>query len=154
MIVVILMLSVALLPTGSIVWMDSIQEGYGGSPLSGFPVAGYPAVCYFEDLRNRGFAGADQFPTLVVSLFFLFTSYATRAIKLFENSSVFTRKILRSIPSHFLKRHLDGVEMLQERPRVKLFAFTYYRMLLALIVTLRAVFDLFESMIWEVKSTS
>lgn len=119
MVVVILMLGVALLPTGSGMWMDSIQDGFG----NGMAVAGYPALCYFQQLRRGGFPGGDQFPTMMVSLFFLFTSYVARAVKLFEKSSAFARKILRSIPSNSLKRHLDTIEVLQEHSRVKIFPF-------------------------------
>ena len=113
-----------------------------------------PAQCLFEKLVDEDgpYAYSDPLapPSMIISIIILFISYVTRLIKLSKMSSVFARRWLRSKPGHLLKGWLDG---LNRRSRLSRAGFLYtigHQLLLTVFVLLRALLDVYESMLWEV----
>ncbi len=128
MLCVIAMLIAALLPTGHHDWFGISDD------------AGTPAICYF-------FSGLDvtSNPTrsLIISIVVLLASYLNRVIKLFSISSQLVREYSRSKPGNLLKELIQWAKYSRLRMPI-------YDILLIQLVILRALFDFFESVLWEV----
>lgn len=143
MLATVALLGVALLPTA--------KEEWGYRP-------GVPAQCFF-DLLGDSYAGkvflrGNLFPdhqvSTYLSLVVLLVSFVTRVIKLSKRSSVFTRRWIRTKPGGLLKKWLG---QLNRRARISgacsLWKFVH-EIILGVYVMLKAVFDINESMVWEV----
>ena len=143
MLVMVSMLGFALLPTGDYEWL---QYGW----------AGQPALCYFKRLVAQ--SPIDHFETdlyqtssMITSITVLFFGYLTRLIKLSNKATIFVKLWVRTRPGRVVKGALvHGLER-AEQPH----AFVFWRLqhLFAEMtyVLLRAFFDIFESIIWEVR---
>jgi hypothetical protein len=129
---VIVMLTVALVPTG-----------YGSWHL--YP--GRPVICIFTNLPGDwvdGLGGSStQTGSMTISITVLFFSYLIRVIKLYSISSKLARKYLRSKPGNLLKRLIRWAE----DPRLLM---PVHDFLSVQLVIFRVLFDFFESMLWEV----
>lgn len=143
MLATVALLGVALLPTANFVW--------GRTP-------GVPAQCFFNALNPHWrYGDRDHGPhgdpgSVYLSLVALFVSFVTRMIKLSKRGSISTRRWLRSKPSDLLKRLLD---QLNHRARLSGTCFFWkfaHQVFLGAYVMLKAIFDLNESMLWEVRS--
>ncbi len=145
MLVIVGMLGVALVPTGNSSWGANRNMAV-------------PAQCFFEALADV--QGSDSYsdPTmttsLMISLTILVISYVTRIIKFSKKSSDFMRRWLRSKPGHLLKKWLDGLYFRSRRSRVGCLYRIGYQLLLAEFVLLKALFDIYESMSWEVRENA
>ena len=119
---------------------------------------GSPTKCCFDMLAKGDFCGPDSqvLSSMVVSQSLLLLSSTSRFIKLSPRGSTFAREWLRHKPARKCKSILKWVEQrLHSDPsnafRWKRFP---YRILcnaiVAFIVLARAVYDIAESLIWEV----
>ena len=141
MLVTVLMLGVALLPTGN----------------TAFAGDGLPAICQFKILGVKndgvryGLSSSDpQSVYILLSTIVLFFGYLTRLIKLSARSTAFARRWIREKPRNILRKFLDKTLRAHSRANGSLRLSLQYVLLEALYVCLRATFDLFESMLWEV----
>ena len=144
MLCVLLPLSVALLPTGAEYWSDSYY--------SSDPGPGVPALCAFRELAPSKYAAGDlATPTMAVSLSILFTSYTSRVAKLFPETDAFAQRWLRTKPGDVLKGLLSRLHSRTNSEGVTKLWSLAHLMLLSLFLIFRAMFDLFGSMLWEVR---
>jgi len=96
MFVTVVMLGVALAPTGRSSWWPAFR--FGGD----FSLGGIPVLCYFEpDVPPYG--NQAQMRSMVVSILVLFFGYLSR-FKLSSKASSFTKKWLRIVPGTIWKR--------------------------------------------------
>ena len=149
MVLTVLMLVLALLPTGSGWWYPE------------FKAPGIPAICYFKQLNPRGGwiesvnSGAPYLPTMMISMLGLLFGLLTRLMKLSSKATTRARLRLRTKPGYQLKKMSDlclrHSTSLDGKTVRKVAWLTAYIMIETLYVTLRVVFDLFESVIAEVR---
>jgi len=147
MLVTVTMLGVALLPTGDDLWF-----AYKGS------FTGVPALCFFKRLGRKDLNqsyNADPIPTnsMIMSLLVLFLGYLTRLIKLSKKAAAFSRSWIRTKPSHKLRGLRDGARKRVARPVPIILNghwISAYVYLEALHTFLRALLDLYESMLGEI----
>jgi hypothetical protein len=143
MLILAIMLIVSLLPTGSPLWLYS---------------SGAPTDCYFNSLapswkapdwglpRNNGFLAVS---TITIVAY----GYLTRFIKIFPSASMWTRTHLRVKPGKQVKRGLDTLLTIVELVGPKWSHWTilvFYNPFLVVFLMAKVVFDLIESMLWEV----
>jgi len=149
MLVTVTMLGVALLPTGDGLW---ITAAYGGDNLS------VPARCYFQRIVSRDPSQKytnDSVTTnsMILSLFVLVSGYLTRFIKLSEKATAFSRRWLRTKQSQNFGSLRDSALRRVARPSPKILNSHWvsaYVLLETLCILLRALLDIFESMLWEI----
>jgi len=99
MLTVAIMLTVALIPTGSGYWFDIFvnNENY-----LGINVVGVPAVCFFNALGLRDYPRAfDQGFSMGISLVLIVFGYTARCVQLFDASSNLALRSLRTIPGNW-----------------------------------------------------
>ena len=150
MLIVALLLSVALLPTGRRDWRYLDNHIFDGvlTDRSNF-AGGVPALCAFRDL------GPDKYEptttsTMAMSLFVLFTSYTSRIVKLFPHTDAFAQKWLRTKPGGIMKSALDRLQNRGDSEGAIQVWTLAHLLLLSLYLIFRATFDIFGSMLWEV----
>lgn len=146
MTVLVLLLAMALVPTGSECWYH-----IGNA----FETLGRPARCCFDRISSQSF-GSDlpALFTLVTSEVVLIVAAITRGIKLFRWSSIFVRKWMRTKPAVALKRLLAANHRLIRKSSFRILRYllkTVYHLMTTLLVLTRAIFDLAESLMWEVR---
>jgi hypothetical protein len=154
--VIVAGLCVALVPTGNGLWLPDnswsidIQNGTDSVQYS-YSYVGMPAACFF----NITLPNSRQTSSMVISILLLFISYTTRAIKLFQPSSVKARKWLRTNPGTKLRRLLDKLHVGRQMEQKQTWIISIpYWFILSLFLIARAIFDLAESMIWEVSTNT
>ena len=143
--IIAVMLTVSLVPTGSPIWLN-------------FP--GEQAGCYFRFLseswktfgpgkqRNDAFLAMTTVAVIMIGLL-------TRIIKLFPRASTYARTNLRVKPGRRVKQGLDTLLAIAESvgPRWSHWTIAiFYNPFLVVFLIARAVFDLLESMVWEVRA--
>lgn len=148
MLITVIMLGAALLPTGDILWLDA-------DPLA--PIIA-PALCYFRRLESHIFA--DMFKadsstgaSMVISLVVLISGYFTRILKLSDKASNGIRRCLRKIPSKVIGATRRVVLERLNRPAPsfhKLHWIVAYSVVETFYIWLKAFFDIYESMTAEV----
>ena len=136
MLVNVLMLGFAILPTGN-------PEFYRN---------GRAAICHFKNLDVRGGLRLTepQSVYMLFSIIVLFFGYLTRLIKLSARSTTFARRWIREKPRNVLRKVLDKTLRARSRANASLRWCFQYIVIESLYVCLRATFDLFDSMLWEV----
>ena len=144
MLLMVLMLGVALLPIGDGWWLD---------------VSGTSAICYFGRLVAQ--APEDRFmfdgvrtSTMIISLMILFLGYLTRLIRLSKKATAFTKLWMRTKPGDSLKNTLNHSVEHAARPQANAHWRIKHMILETVLVLLRAVFDIYESTLWEVRTLS
>lgn len=147
MVVLGLMLAVALIPTGSNCSLRKDQLDWTQYP-------GMPALCCFAKIGSKGFVYSYTFfLSMISSELVLFVACLTRGIKLFWQSSNFVRKWLRRKPAAIWKRGLSNNYSLIQKHNAGIrrlcWVWLYY-IRLTLLLLGRAVYDLAESILWEV----
>jgi len=145
---VAIMLAVALIPTGSGYWFNIMQDN---GNVKGILVAGVPAACFFKELSKSNYPPAfDQGFSAAISLSLLFLGYLVRCVQLFDGSSDFVMRYLRKIPGKWWKEKV----LRGKHPRMH--TSVIYSIILnyplGIYVFLKAVADLLESMLWEVRT--
>lgn len=159
MLVTVVLLGVALIPTGDSLWFTG--DAYDSHETATQAIAA-PALCYIQRLGSSGHynrlqPGSPSGISMIVSLFVLVSSYLTRLIKFSDTSTGFARRWLREKPSQLLKsirnialRHLEGHE---PKSRTSLWTVAYI-FNETLYVLLKILFDSSQSMLWEVRTVS
>lgn len=144
MIAMVVLLAVALLPTGDSYWI--VDE-------KGHFIGGVPAICHFRRLtdptdfsvlQNQGF-------TMLISLLILFFGYLTRILKLSARATNTLQIWLRVKPGKLVKKGLDAcyMRLLGQTPMKRWYV--PYVMLESILILGRATYDAYESMLWEVR---
>ena len=147
MLMIVIMLVVSILPTGSPTWLN-------------FP--GDYAGCYLQSLTASWNSSAGVQPRnnaflAVATVAIITTSYLIRFIKMFRRTSTYTRANFRVKPGRQVKRGLDALLKIAESVGPKWSHWTiliFYNPFLVVFLIARAVFDLIESMLWEVRALS
>lgn len=146
MLAMVILLAVALLPTGDSYWIVD-QKGHF--------IGGVPALCHFQRLKDStDFSVLDnQGFTMLISLLILFFGYTTRILKLSARTTAWIGKWLRVKPGNVIKRGLDACYIRILSQNSTRLWYIPYLTLETLLVLGRASFDAFESMLWEVGRT-
>jgi len=153
MLVTVIMLGIALLPTGDAFWLENVGERVGMTE-------GVPALCYFRKLDPRSeegqFAPDAQLTTsMLVSMLVLFFGYVTRLFKLLFQATAFMRLWSRTKPGTALKKTIENASrrnaLFEASIHGKATWKINYIVYNVLYIILRAAFDLYESMLWEVR---
>lgn len=141
MLLMMIMLGVALLPAGDVLWQL---------------MPGLPALCFFKRLVSRTPDNKIEFsvwstPSMSTSLMVLFLSYLTRLIKLSRRSTAFVRLWIRHKPGRFFRSMIE----LSKSRSIGIRASDLWRLNHLVFETLyilsRAIFDIYESALWEVR---
>ena len=145
MLATVIMLGVALLPTGDFFWIPDL---FGAVPVK----------CYYLQLAPRyagtfaGSAAGGDVPlsTMIVSVLILFYGYATRFVKLSSGATDLARYWLRIVPGRLWKGWIDKCDA-NKSPRSTRLSLRFFQFLLEVIHTsLHAYYEIYESMLWEV----
>lgn len=142
MAVLIIMLIVAIIPTG----------GYGWYSSSDVPQPHDYAICYLKPI-NTSATGQLSMASMVISVLLLAAGFVTRSVRLFEIISVqLVAKARASISSHLRGwlRHVYGW-CCSTKSRGGLRRLFCYRPLLATFLMLRLLADVWTSMFIEVR---
>jgi hypothetical protein len=141
MLILASLLIVALLPTGSVNWLDwtGVRGGF------------YPsiaALCFFNQLSEESYInGGPKVWSMIFSLLVVAFSYIHCGIRLFDPTSELTQRYLRVWPGRHFKHLLKYLE--QQSRRNTLWATPYFVVFLS-FTTMRALYDLAESMLIEI----
>lgn len=145
MLVTVMMLGVALVPTGNSSWLPYHQ-----------PAANIPALCYFKpDAPRYSVPQGAREPVsgMIVSVLVLFFGYLTRLVKLSSHAAALSKYWLRTAPGMTWKRWLaasygSGDYSGTRHLRMKV---AYVTMETAYIC-LHGWYEVYDSMLWEVSS--
>ena len=102
----------------------------------------------------RGFANLEEVKIIfntalvVLTLVFLLTSFGTRSIRLFTPLSKFARRWLRIVPGNFIKSAIQREPLSAAVPKILCHGLQAF--LLLVYVFFKAIYEIGESMIWEV----
>lgn len=175
MFVLLVLLSLALLPTGNYRW----QYGYPATP-TGRPAPQDYAICYLrpgqgrDTIPNPGFASIDYGQSrpgrpsyghtlsgnstmaMCISVVLMSVGFVCRVSKLHQCLSNFLTGCIRDRSSHLLRKPLRTIEAWGGTPTFlhSLQRLLLYRPLLALFLTLRILVDTWDSMFFEVGLSS
>ena len=148
MLIMVTMLGIALLPSGDIWWLGDFYE-----------VGRLPALCYFKRLiarspEERFVPDPVQTGSMVISILVLFSGFLTRLIKLSRHATYLIKLWVRTKPGEILKDALN--DSIQHVGRAQ--ASSYWKLkhivLETTYVFFRALFDIYESTLWEVRTLS
>lgn len=157
----LLMLLVAMIPTGGYNWpFGRYHYDIDGSPTPGYDIDFFPtpttpapsdyAICYLRPVKDQH--PAFSFSTMVVSVLLLALAFIHRVIRLHRSLSVSIVGRVRTVCSektrHFLRLVYTKLDM--ETSGLTFKRMFLYRPLLALFLTVRALLDLWNSMFIEV----
>lgn len=141
-------LIVALIPTGSDLWLNLYRN-----------IGFYPSLdakCYYEQMVSKGSknytaAGGIKLWSMIVSIFVVAISYLHSGVRLFDPTANFTRRYIRAWPGSYLKRGLLYLERRSMRPGIRASLWTLlYLLVFGCFAALRAAYDIFESMLLEI----
>ena len=149
MLVTVALLAIALPPTGNQFWLNAYGDGLGTS--------GVPALCFFQsrnfNLETFGLSSGENSsgaPSMIISILVLFFGYVTRMVKLWPETSNFTRSWLRAKPGNAIKRVLQASNHRSKYPTANIY-WKLKRMVFEVIyIVVLAHLVLWDSMLWEV----
>ena len=119
-----------------------------------FP-SGEPAVCGFNFTIGQQYHRVFGVPsTVIISLTYIFLSYFTRVVKLFRCTSTFARQWLRIKPGNMLKVPLEKFHRHSCLYNASTFWTWLHMATLVIFTVLRAMSDIYESILWEVRRPS
>ena len=148
MLVTVIMLAIAILPTGDSRWLGV--------------TATVPALCFFrrlvshDSLRNFD-TGSITTYSMIISLFVIASGYLVRLVKLSEKATEWSKQWTRTKPGRLLKRMRDHtLKHVKESNAFfpKLWWIPGYVVVETLYILLRASLDVYDSMLWEVRTVS
>ena len=148
MLITVTMLGAALLPTGNNIWF------YGNVYHAG-PLAAAPAICYFQRLgSSKSFEiGSPGGISMIISIAVLASGYLTRMIQLSNHATAVSHRWLKEKPRNFLQKLLDHAAQRSSNHASGSYS-VYWKVdnliLEILFVWLKALLDIYSSMIWEV----
>lgn len=144
MLVTVVMLGIALLPTGDALWIRT----EGG-------MRGVPALCYFRRLvsqnPNDKFIVDTVIESIIISLLVLFSGYMTRLVKLSDKATIASRLWLRAKPAQRLKSIQRYILHRTAKPGAGCFWSLMFVAIETMYILLRISFDIYESMLWAVR---
>ena len=119
---------------------------------------GVPALCFFQRLISKDLGQSYMMDpaassSMVISLFVLASGYSMRVVKLPEKATAFSRLWIRTKPGLLLKNLRNTAVRNVTKPILtprKLVWVLAYVLLETLHIMLRAHYDIFESMLWEI----
>ncbi len=150
MLIMVTMLGIALLPSGDAFWLG---ENLGDQ------VGRLPALCYFKRLiarspEERFEPDPVQTGSMLISILVLFSGFSTRLIKLSRHATDFIKLWVRTKPGKILRNAMN--DSIQHVGRAQ--ATWYWKVKLMVLeityVFFRASFDIYESILWEVRTLS
>ena len=152
MLVMVTMLGFALLPSGDQLWFTF-------NSITGYNYSGQlPALCFFRRLVARSPEERFVFnpyttSSMLISLLVLFSGYLTRLVKLSRRATTFTHVWIRTKPGRMLKSALRTSTQRAEKSNTVMFIYwrLQYFVLETAHILLRACFDIYESLLWEVR---
>lgn len=166
MLLLVVILAVALVPTGGACGIENVgQGGTTYTPSANSTVAvtnktgktypGAPAKCCFELSYYHHFihADLDYFLSMVASELVLISSTVTRAIKFFHGSSQFATEWFKKRPARASKSIVRKIEehYTQSRsPSLQRICFMLHSVGMVFSIYCRAIYDMGESIVWEV----
>lgn len=145
MLITLLMLTVALVPTAARDWELS-QYLYGSTVR---------ALCYHTWMTDNTLPSDPSTNACLslngtISIYYLVFSYSIRAIKLSKMGSKWIRNWLRTMPSEAMEKCLGRLNDFSSNGKLSVLKMFAYEVLLIFYICYRATVDLFESMFWEV----
>ncbi|RMZ73318.1 Vanillyl-alcohol oxidase [Pyrenophora seminiperda CCB06] len=147
MVIFVGLLIIALLPTGSKMWLN----GYPDDTEGYYPSMN--AYCFFLELRMPAkFHRGANFWTMIFSVLLIFGSHFHCGIRLFDPTAGSSRKILRTIPGTKFKQLLYSMER-RGGASYTLHALGWriiYLLAYAIFTFARATYDICESMFAEI----
>lgn len=165
MFVLVVLLIMAFLPTANYRW----QYGYFGES-TGHPAPQDYAICYLKPVQlpdpdpthiyssvDNGHVLSDSsMMGMSISVVLMFVGFVCRVIKLHQSLSSFLARSIRGRTSHMLRKPLRAIEGWCVTPSYlhSLQRLLLYRPLLALFLTLRILVDTWDSMFFEVGSST
>lgn len=143
MVVTVLLLGIALLPTGNQWWLSNFAD-----------TLGIPALCFFEgrnfEKQIFGLSATTQAPSMIISILVLFFGYVSRMVKLWPSTSKFARHWLRVKPGDTIKKILRISHARSKQPNANI-CWTLNRLIFEMIyVSALAYLVILDSMLWEV----
>lgn len=149
MLTIVVMLIIALIPTMQLGWFYSPRLGRqsGGGVYAG---------CYYRSLGKPYYqVDTDGLLSMIISLVVLTAGYVSKTIKLFPKQSNFVRWLFRTAPGNWWKRRLDKIYRRSKQKRetgcLGNFDRIRYRGELSLLLSAKAILDLYHSVVWEVR---
>ena len=148
MVLLLFMLLLALLSTGDADWSLLNLPSNAGT---------LPALCVFKRLFNTNSIGRYKFdalssPEMFLSVTILIISYTSRIMVLSRLGSVLTKTWLRTKPSHVVKRAIARSMNGAKKGKYRIIFKVIHLSLKIVYVELRAIFDMYGSMLWEVST--
>lgn len=147
MLVTVIMLGVALFPTGNSLWQSALLDsGYQA-------LAGIPVLCYYEPNAPPYTPFRDvQGPAsgMIVSVLVLFFGYLTRLVKLSSKAAAFSKYWLRTAPGTTWKRWLAKCGGVDRSGTMYLLTKVTYIIMETTYVCLHGWYEVYDSMLWEV----
>ena len=142
MLVTVIMLGVALVPTGNSTWLPYLQ-----------PAANIPVLCYFKpDAPRYSVAQGAREPLsgMIVSVLVLFFGYLTRMVKLSSKAAALSKYWLRTVPGMTWKRWLASYGHGDYSGKRYLFMKVAYINMETAYICLHGWYEVYDSMLWEV----
>ena len=160
MLVTVMMLGAALLPTGDTLWLNASEPLLWLDPNHRnhlVPILA-PALCYFRRLGSQD--SDDRFKiqswtgtSMIISLVVLISGYITRMLKLWDHASNICRRYLREVPSETVRAIRGAVLERLNRPAPsfdKIHWVVAYAAVETPYIWFKAFFDIYESMTGDV----
>lgn len=147
MLVTVIMLGVALVPTGNSIW--SHRPPYSVDPR----LAGIPVLCFYKpDAPSyAGHTGAlGPISGMIVSVLVLFIGYLTRLIKLSRKATAFSKYWLRTAPGTTWKRWLAKCGRIDRSEKMHSLMKVVCIVMETAYVCLHGWYEVYDSMLWEV----
>lgn len=150
MFIIVVMLVVALVPTGYLDWLYLSWKDISQSPASS------PAICFYGKQSLPPDLGSNSYLSMIISSLLLLLGYITRVIKLHKMLSIDFILVIRSFLSRIARKGLRRVHAwcrVQANPR-SLRRSLIYHPLLGVFLMLRVSLDIYSSMLMEVSNPS
>jgi hypothetical protein len=159
MLFLVVMLALALIPTGGACGIQNAEQSYttyGTSDEGASLYPGAPAKCCFELAFSSHFIGSDltYFLSMIASELVLISGSLARVIKVFRSSSAFAKEWLRHKPARISKLTVRKLEERHGQSKASLMRpvfFVFHCTVIIFIILARATYDIAESILWEVR---
>ena len=147
MLVTVIMLGVALVPTGNPYWAPAVGNDDHAA------LAGVPVLCFYKPDAPYTFnqdATSGPLSGMIVSVLVLFFGYLTRFVKLSSGAAAFSKRWLRIAPGSTWKRWMATCSSANCSGTLNLFMKIIYIMMETVYGCLHGWYELYDSMLWEV----
>lgn len=147
----ICLLTVALIPTGNSEWLTDFKAINDVAVIHKYDYRGVPAVCYFTSMAKTSYYTLSP-PTVAfaISVIVLWAGFFARFFRLYSSLSLVAMEWLRGWPARQIKNPIRW----SLRTHASLPASIIHDVFAVQLIILRAVFNLYGSMFWEVSQTN